>query len=95
MGKREESHKVLLQEDCPHVKIIDKKTIAFEFNEYYSELDGLRNFLEICEMNNSNKNDGFKKKKAESMIHPKFKQVAGKVVVFVRLISQNARDLLI
>ena len=44
VGKREECYKVCLQEDLPHIRIIDKKTVAFEFNDYYSDLDNLKVF---------------------------------------------------
>jgi hypothetical protein len=95
-GRRgaEDAYKVWLQEDSPVIVVVDKKTIAFEFNEHYSDLDNLRQFLEISE-NAPDSDSKFGKKGRASTINPKFGQSSGKVRVFIRLISQNARDLLI
>jgi glutaredoxin-related protein len=98
-GKAEDAYKLFLQEDCPCIVVVDKKTIAFEFNEHYSDLGNLRQFLEIRNSSNygnaPDSDSKFGKKGRASTVNPKFTQSSGKVRVFIRLISQNARDLLI
>ena len=95
-NRSEDTYKLFLQEDCPHISVVDKKTIAFEFNEHYGDMENLKQFLEISDKKTGGESDyKFGKKNRASMVNPKFSYASGHVRVFIRLISQNARDLLI